>query len=83
MNDEQRRFLAIKEGLNSPFWAWLKIYLNEQANQVMALGVNIIPSNQFELTEREQLFGKAKILNELVEQIPSLIESTMKELGEK
>jgi hypothetical protein len=84
MDDQARQFLEVKNGLNSPFWKFVRSYLLEQAAQVSELGVQLVPSNQSESIEREQLFGKAKALRELVDQIPNTIDEKMNQLeGDK
>lgn len=83
MNDQARQFLEVKNGLNSPFWKFVRSYLLEQSAQVAKLGVQLIPNNPGEVVEREQLFGKAKALEELADQIPNTISEKMKELEQE
>lgn len=82
MNEPQRQMLEVKSGLNSPFWKWLAIYLREEAGRTSTRALTYIPGTLVEMVEREQDFGRAKALAELVEQIPQIINDKIVELEE-
>lgn len=73
MNEHQRSFLEVKNGLSSSFWFWLRNYLKEQSDECRDAGVNLVPATPQEVIEREQLFGKARALKDLIDEIPNKI----------
>ena len=83
MTDKQRQFLEVREGLNTPMWRWLRQYLKEQSDQLRDAGLTLLPNTPGEVIEREQTFGRAKALAELVDQIPNTINEQLKQLGEQ
>lgn len=83
MTDKQREFQAVREGLNSPFWRWVREHLKQNSAEYASIGVGMLPDSPAAMVEREQIFGKAKALTELVDQIPNTINEQFKRLGEE
>lgn len=80
MNEKQREFMEVQSGLQSPFWKWLRKYLDENAKDTLDSVVELIPASVEQTNEREQNIGKYKALKQLVDQIPTTISDKMKEL---
>ena len=82
MTDKQRQFLEVREGLKTPFWRWLQQHLREHAAHHRDTGLSTFPNSAGEVIEREQNFGRAKALAELLDQIPNTINEELKQLGD-
>jgi len=78
-----REMLEVQQGLRSQFARWLIAELKKDAAEVTELAIRMIPATLEDVNEREQLFGKAKALADLVDQIPTKIDLQIKELQVK
>lgn len=78
-----REFVEIQSGLRGPFGKWLMQYLKAQGTDIQSTACSLVPQTLGEQIEREQSFGRAKALLELVDQIPNTIDETLKKLKEQ
>lgn len=78
-----REMMEVNEGQRGLFARWLIAELKKDAAEVMESAVRFIPASLEDQIEREQNFGKAKALADLVDQIPTKIDLRIKELQVK
>jgi hypothetical protein len=78
----KREAIELREGLRGPFGRWILEKLRKDGEKLRDEVIEFVPTNMGELNDREQNFGRAKALLELVNGIPTLIEEMIRELPE-
>lgn len=76
---ENRYLVEVRSGLKTPFWSWQKKLLTETADKILKNAALNVPRTPEEVVIREQDFGRARALLDLLDQIPNTIEMEIQE----
>lgn len=70
MKPTRKEVLELEDAWRGNFGRFLRALLIDHQQSAQEEGAMMMPASQYEMTEREQTFGKSKAFKELLEIIP-------------